>query len=202
MYHVNPPDIENRVKYTITTRRTRKRLCAKATSNSHKNARRSACTSGLVFPHLMGWKRSEHRFCPCRVLSSANAHQERDLMNSMYFITSARWSAERDFTCSVSGSKSGGENAFSSRPTSVSSETPRASATVLSCVGSAGGRISHFPPRTITRGVTRMPHADPAGFVFFGLSVAFIIAIRLINEVATYISVEREGRRENRILHK
>jgi hypothetical protein len=26
MYHVNPPDIENRVKYTITTRRTRKRL--------------------------------------------------------------------------------------------------------------------------------------------------------------------------------
>ena len=22
MYHVNPPDIENRVKYTITTRRT------------------------------------------------------------------------------------------------------------------------------------------------------------------------------------
>lgn len=30
-------------------------------------------------------------------------------MNSMYFITSARWSAERDFTCSISGSKSGGE---------------------------------------------------------------------------------------------
>jgi hypothetical protein len=26
MYHVNPPDIENRVKYAITTRRTRKRL--------------------------------------------------------------------------------------------------------------------------------------------------------------------------------
>lgn len=47
-----------------------------------------------------------------------------------------------------------------------------------------------------------MPHADPAGFIFFGLSVAFIIAIRLINEVATYISVEREGRRENRIMHK
>lgn len=33
-----------------------------------------------------------------------------------------------------------------------------------------------------------MPHADPAGFVLLGLSVAFIIAIRLINEVATYIS--------------
>lgn len=33
-------------------------------------------------------------------------------MNSMYFITSARWIAERDFTCSTSGSKSGGENAF------------------------------------------------------------------------------------------
>lgn len=47
-----------------------------------------------------------------------------------------------------------------------------------------------------------MPHADPAGFVFFGLSVAIIAAILLIDEVATFISVEREGRRENRILHK
>lgn len=47
-----------------------------------------------------------------------------------------------------------------------------------------------------------MPHADPAGFVFLGLSVAIIVAILLIDEVATYISVEREGRRENRILHK
>lgn len=47
-----------------------------------------------------------------------------------------------------------------------------------------------------------MPHADPAGFVFWGLSVAIIAALWLINEVATYISVEREGRRENRILHK
>jgi hypothetical protein len=47
-----------------------------------------------------------------------------------------------------------------------------------------------------------MPHADPAGFVFLGLSVAIIAVILLINEVATYISVEREGRRENRILHK
>nr|DAV78478.1 MAG TPA: hypothetical protein [Caudoviricetes sp.] len=45
MYHVNPPGIENRVKYAITTRRKRKELCAKATSNSHKNALRSACTS-------------------------------------------------------------------------------------------------------------------------------------------------------------
>lgn len=45
MYHVNPPGIENRVKYTITTRRKQKELCAKATSNSHKNALRSACTS-------------------------------------------------------------------------------------------------------------------------------------------------------------
>lgn len=43
-----------------------------------------------------------------------------------------------------------------------------------------------------------MPHADPAGFVLLGLSVAFIIAIRLINEVATYISVEREGRKSQR----
>ena len=47
-----------------------------------------------------------------------------------------------------------------------------------------------------------MPHADPAGFVFLGLSVAIIAVILLINEVATYINVEREGRRENRILHK
>lgn len=47
-----------------------------------------------------------------------------------------------------------------------------------------------------------MPHADPAGFVFLGLSVAIIVAILLIDEVATYISIEREGRRENRILHK
>ena len=47
-----------------------------------------------------------------------------------------------------------------------------------------------------------MPHADPAGFVFLGLSVAIIAALWLINEVATYIAVEREGRRENRILHK
>lgn len=47
-----------------------------------------------------------------------------------------------------------------------------------------------------------MPHADPAGFVFAGLSIAIIAAIWLINEVATYIAVEREGRRENRILHK
>lgn len=47
-----------------------------------------------------------------------------------------------------------------------------------------------------------MPHADPAGFIFFGLSVAIIVAILLIDEVATYISAEREGRRENRILHK
>ena len=47
-----------------------------------------------------------------------------------------------------------------------------------------------------------MPHADPAGFIFFGLSVAIIATIWLINEVATFISVEREGRRENRILHK
>nr|DAN72934.1 MAG TPA: hypothetical protein [Caudoviricetes sp.] len=68
-------------------------------------------------------------------MSDANANQERDLMNSMYFITSARWSAERDFTCSVSGSKSGGENAFSSRPTSVSRETPRTSAIARSRVG-------------------------------------------------------------------
>jgi len=41
-----------------------------------------------------------------------------------------------------------------------------------------------------------MPHADPAG------CVAIIAALWLINEVATYIAVEREGRRENRILHK
>lgn len=47
-----------------------------------------------------------------------------------------------------------------------------------------------------------MPHADPAGFVFLGLSIAIIAALWLINEVATYISVEREGRRENRIPHK
>lgn len=47
-----------------------------------------------------------------------------------------------------------------------------------------------------------MPHADPAGFIFLGLSVAIIVAILLIDEVATHISVEREGRRENRILHK
>lgn len=47
-----------------------------------------------------------------------------------------------------------------------------------------------------------MPHADPAGFVLLGLSIALITALWLINEVATYISVEREGRRENRILHK
>ena len=47
-----------------------------------------------------------------------------------------------------------------------------------------------------------MPHADPAGFVFLGLSIVFIAALWLISEVATYISVEREGRRENRILHK
>lgn len=43
-----------------------------------------------------------------------------------------------------------------------------------------------------------MPHADPAGFVLFGLSVAFIVAIWLINEVATYIAVEREGRKSQR----
>lgn len=43
-----------------------------------------------------------------------------------------------------------------------------------------------------------MPHADPAGFVFFGLSVAIIVAILLIDEVATYISVEREGRKSQR----
>lgn len=47
-----------------------------------------------------------------------------------------------------------------------------------------------------------MPHADPAGFVFLGLSIVLIAALWLINEVATYIAVEREGRRENRILHK
>nr|DAW64416.1 MAG TPA: hypothetical protein [Caudoviricetes sp.] len=29
----------------------------KATSDSHKNARRSACTSRVVFPHLTSWKR-------------------------------------------------------------------------------------------------------------------------------------------------
>ena len=43
-----------------------------------------------------------------------------------------------------------------------------------------------------------MPHADPAGFVFFGLSVAIIVAILLIDEVATHISVEREGRKSQR----
>lgn len=47
-----------------------------------------------------------------------------------------------------------------------------------------------------------MPHADPAGFVFAGLSIALIAALWLINEVLTYISVEIEGRRENRTLHK
>lgn len=47
-----------------------------------------------------------------------------------------------------------------------------------------------------------MPHADPAGFVFLGLSVAIIAAIWLINEVLTYISAEIEGRRENRTMHK
>jgi hypothetical protein len=47
-----------------------------------------------------------------------------------------------------------------------------------------------------------MPHADPAGFVFLGLSIVLIAALWLINEVLTYISVEIEGRRENRILHK
>lgn len=39
---------------------------------------------------------------------------------------------------------------------------------------------------------------DPAGFVFLGLSVAIIAAIWLIDEVATYISVEREGRKSQR----
>lgn len=103
MYHVNPPDIENRVRYTITTRadnRTgyahigRCRVCTyqdarpafrlrngclgdtvgrkkgfarKQRLIRTKNTLRSACTSGLVFPHLMGWKRSGRRFCPCRV---------------------------------------------------------------------------------------------------------------------------------------
>ena len=43
-----------------------------------------------------------------------------------------------------------------------------------------------------------MPHADPAGFIFFGLSVAIIVDILLIDEVATYISVEREGRKSQR----
>lgn len=43
-----------------------------------------------------------------------------------------------------------------------------------------------------------MPHTDPAGFVFLGLSVAIIVVILLINEVATYISVEREGRKSQR----
>lgn len=52
-----------------------------------------------------------------------------------------------------------------------------------------------------------MPHADPAGFVFLGLSIALIAALWLINEVATYISVisihaPRTGNGENRILHK
>lgn len=43
-----------------------------------------------------------------------------------------------------------------------------------------------------------MPHADPAGFVFLGLGVAIIAALWLINEVVTYISVEREGRKSQR----
>lgn len=43
-----------------------------------------------------------------------------------------------------------------------------------------------------------MPHADPAGFVFLGLSVAIIAALWLINELATYISAEREGRKSQR----
>ena len=43
-----------------------------------------------------------------------------------------------------------------------------------------------------------MPHADPAGFVFFGLSVAIIVAILLIDDVATHISVEREWRKSQR----
>lgn len=43
-----------------------------------------------------------------------------------------------------------------------------------------------------------MPHADPAGFIFLGLSVAIIAAILLINEVATHISVEREGRKSQK----
>lgn len=52
-----------------------------------------------------------------------------------------------------------------------------------------------------------MPHADPAGFVFLGLSIVFIAALWLISEVATYISVisihdPRTGNGENRILHK
>ena len=52
-----------------------------------------------------------------------------------------------------------------------------------------------------------MPHADPAGFVFLGLSIVFIAALWLISEVATYISVisihaPRTGSGENRILHK
>lgn len=47
-----------------------------------------------------------------------------------------------------------------------------------------------------------MPHADPAGFVLLGLCAVFIAVLWLINEVATHIAIEREGRRENRILHK
>ena len=43
-----------------------------------------------------------------------------------------------------------------------------------------------------------MPHADPAGFVFLGLSIVLIAALWLINEVATYISAEREGRKSQR----
>lgn len=43
-----------------------------------------------------------------------------------------------------------------------------------------------------------MPHADPAGFVFLGLSIVLIAALWLINEVVTYISVEREGRKSQR----
>lgn len=131
MYHVNPPGIENRVKYTITTRRKRKGLCAKATSNSHKNALRSACTSRVVFPHLTGWKRSGSRFCPCRVLSSANANQERDLMNSMYFSTSERWEGVSDLMASTSGSVAGGEKS-ASRPTRASRDTPNTSAIEIS----------------------------------------------------------------------
>lgn len=63
MYHVNPPGIENRVKYTITTRRTTARdmhILADAGYVPIKtHVQRSGCVTVIwATPHLRGFART------------------------------------------------------------------------------------------------------------------------------------------------
>lgn len=87
MYHVNPPDIENRVKYTITTRRTTARDMHILADAGYVPIRTHVQRSGLRNGHLgdtggreKGFKRKQRLI---RTKTPAGALARRE----WYFLT-------------------------------------------------------------------------------------------------------------------